>query len=58
MVRALVSFSGTISMYAGQTGEVEDATVLNDLVSAGYVEVIESESVRSDKPDGKRVSKN
>lgn len=58
MIRALVSFSGAISMYKGQTGEIEDVIILNDLVSTGYVEVIPDEIKRSDNTDSKRVSKN
>lgn len=57
MVRALVSFSGAVTMHKGQTGEIEDVTILNDLLAAGYVEVMESEVVGSDGGNRKRVSK-
>ena len=36
-VRATISFSGLISMYAGEVREVEDSYILNDLMKAGYV---------------------
>ena len=36
-VRATISFSGLISMYAGEVREVEDSYILNDLMRAGYV---------------------
>ena len=35
--RALVSFSGTISMATGQVSEIADESVAKDLVRAGYV---------------------
>ena len=42
-VRATISFSGLISMYAGEVREVEDS-ILNDLMRAGYVVPAEAES--------------
>ena len=43
-VRATISFSGLISMYAGEVREVEDSYILNDLMRAGYVVLAEAES--------------
>lgn len=46
-VRATISFSGLISMYAGEVREVEDSYILNDLMKAGYVVPAEAESRNS-----------
>lgn len=35
--RALVSFSGVISMAEGEVREIEDPTIVNDLLKAGYI---------------------
>lgn len=43
-VRATISFSGLISMYAGEVREVEDSYILNDLMKAGYVVPAEAEA--------------
>lgn len=43
-VRATISFSGLISMYAGEVREVEDSYILNDLMRAGYVVPAEAKS--------------
>ena len=40
MLKALVSFSGVVSMRAGETREIDDAGVVADLKQAGYVEEI------------------
>lgn len=56
MVRALVSFSGTVSMHKGETRVIEDTAILNDLLSAGYVEVVKNENKRSDRSRGEKVS--
>jgi hypothetical protein len=40
-VKAVKSFGGLISMYAGEIKDIEDKTILDDLVSAGYVESAE-----------------
>jgi hypothetical protein len=57
MVRALIGFSGAVTMYPGEEREIEDETVLNDLIAAKYIEVIKNESIASDTGDSKRVSK-
>lgn len=43
-VRATISFSGLISMYAGEVREVEDSYILNDLMKVGYVVPAEAEA--------------
>ena len=39
-IKALVSFSGRLSMAKGEIGEYSDKTVLSDLLSAGYIEEV------------------
>ena len=39
-VKAKVSFAGTITMGAGDEGEILDEKIVKDLVAAGYVEVV------------------
>lgn len=51
MYRALISFSGLISMAEGDVGEISDIAIANDLLKAGYIEKIE------DKPTIKRQKK-
>ena len=38
--RAKVSFSGIISMAAGQVAEIADPTIAKDLLKAGYIEEV------------------
>lgn len=40
-IRALTSFSGVLCMAKDEVIECDDKTVLNDLLSAGYVEPAE-----------------
>lgn len=40
-VKALISFSGLISMTQGETKDVEDRDILDDLLQAKFIEVIE-----------------
>ena len=35
--KALVSFTGKISMAQGEVGEISDPAVVDDLVRAGYI---------------------
>lgn len=39
-VRALKSFSGAVNMSRGQEMDIQEEYVLNDLLKAGYVEVL------------------
>lgn len=36
--KALVSFSGAISMSMGEVREIEDPAIVNDLLKAGYIQ--------------------
>lgn len=51
-VKALKSFSGIISMYAGEERDIQTKAVLDDLTSAGYIRLVEQR--RGSKNEGKR----
>ncbi len=40
-VKATISFSGTVTMAKGDTKDIKNEAVLNDLLKAGYVEKVE-----------------
>lgn len=42
-VKAKVSFVGSFNMVAGEVKECSDEATLQDLLNAGYIEVIEEE---------------
>lgn len=42
-VKALRSFSGAVCMSVGETRNITDEVVINDLLDAGYVECVEAE---------------
>ena len=44
MYRALVSFSGLISMAEGEIREIADKAMVKDLLNAGYIEEISPDS--------------
>ena len=46
------SFSGVISMYEGETREIEDAELVADLLKAGYIEEVKPKRGRSAKKSG------
>lgn len=51
-VKALKSFSGIISMYAGEVRDIQTKTILDDLISAEYIEhVVPKKGVKN---EGKR----
>ena len=50
LVRAKVSFSGKISMAAGDVKDIKDSYVLNDLIKAGYIEPEAKEAEIVEKP--------
>ena len=52
MHKAVKSFSGVISMYEGETREIEDAAIVADLLKAGYIEEVKPKSGRSAKKSG------
>lgn len=42
MYKALISFSGRISMTKGQVREIKEKEIIKDLLKAGYIEEIKS----------------
>lgn len=52
MHRALKSFSGVISMYEGETREIDNAEVVADLLRAGYIEEVKPKRGRNVKKSG------
>lgn len=52
MHKALKSFSGTVSMYEGETREIEDADVVADLLKAGYIAEVKPKRGRSTEKSG------
>lgn len=58
--KALVSFTGIISMAMGDVREISDTSVAKDLLNAGYVEEIKEispEKVTEEKTSPKRKEK-
>ena len=49
MLKAIKSFSGTVSMYEGETREIDDAAIVADLLRAGYVEDVKPTKGRTRK---------
>ena len=43
MYKALISFSGVISMACGEVREISDRAIAKDLLEAGYIEKIITE---------------
>lgn len=41
MYKALVSFTGKVTMAEGDIGEIPDVTIAKDLLKAGYIEPVE-----------------
>lgn len=52
MHKALKSFSGVISMYEGETREIDNAELVEDLLKAGYIEEVKPKRGRSVKESG------
>lgn len=52
MYKALKSFSGIVSMYEGETREIEDADVVADLLKAGYIAEVKPKRGRSTEKSG------
>lgn len=42
MYKALISFSGLISMTVGEVREISDQAIVKDLLDAGYIEPVVS----------------
>ena len=51
--RALISFSGVVSMTMDEVGEISDQSIAGDLLKAGYIEPVEAE----EKPKAKKETK-
>lgn len=49
-VKALKSFGGKISMYAGEVRDIKDEYIVKDLLRAGYVEPEAQEAIIVEKP--------
>lgn len=52
-VKALKSFSGSISMYAGEVRDINTKDILADLTRAGYIETVTAR--KGTKNEGKRT---
>ena len=52
MHKALKSFSGVISMYEGETREIDNAELVTDLLKAGYIEEVKPKRGRSVEESG------
>lgn len=50
-IKALVSFAGALSMYAGEEREVKDSEVAQDLISCGYIEEVKAPRKKVVKED-------
>lgn len=53
-IKALISFSGALTMAKGEVREYGNKEVISDLVRAGYVEEVKETPKRSVKNEGKR----
>ena len=54
-VKAKVSFSGLVSMAAGDTAVITDDVILQDLLQAGYVEAVKAATKEAPADESKRV---
>ena len=54
-VKAKVSFSGLVSMAAGDTAVITDDAILQDLLQAGYVEAVKAAAKEAPTDESKRV---
>ena len=55
--KALVSFSGIISMAMGDIREIEDASLVDDLTKANYIIPFEADKPKAEKPKKKTATK-
>ena len=53
MYKALVSFSGIISMAKNEVREIKDKEIINDLLKAGYIEEVKPTKKEEAKPTKK-----
>ena len=54
MYKAIVSFSGIVSMAEGDIAEIADKAVSEDLLNAGYIEAVEETKNESKRAKSKR----
>ena len=52
MHKALKPFSGAISMHEGETREIDNAELVDDLTKVGYIEEVKPKRGRSVKKSG------
>ena len=55
--KAVVSFSGNISMTSGEVREISDQSLVNDLVKAGYI-IPYVADVKAEKPKRRKGKTN
>lgn len=56
-VKALVNFSGAVSMSKGQQQDIENDILLDDLIQAGYVEPVAISQTKTTRKNVKNESK-
>lgn len=57
MYRALVTFSGKVSMAVGDVMDISDKSIVNDLLNAGYIEEVnppKKDEPKEEKPKPKK----
>lgn len=58
MYRALLSFSGVVSMAMGEVKEITDQDIANDLLNAGYIEEVkEANTQQVEKAKGAKTQR-
>ena len=56
--RALVSFSGLISMAMDEVREISDKSIVNDLLEAGYIEELKETKIKKvEESEEKKIKK-
>lgn len=53
LCKALISFSGKVSMTMDEVREISDQSIVKDLLRAGYIEEVKSEKKVEPKPEPK-----
>ena len=56
--KAKISFSGLVSMHAGEVRNIADVNIAKDLLKAGYIEEVKPAEKASTKADKKKGVKN
>lgn len=55
--RALVSFSGKLSMAMGEVREISNKPIVDDLLKAGYIEELKETHIKKDEAPGETKTK-